>query len=116
MRNLTMLTDLYELTMLSGYRRHHMGGRKAVFYMFYRGGNDLSYAVMAGNAQFKDYILNLRFTPEDIAYLRSLGIFEAGFLDSLRDFRFEGDIDIMPEGTIIFPGEPLVRVTAPRER
>lgn len=113
MRNLTMLTDLYELTMLSGYRRHRMGERQAVFYMFYRSGEELSYAVMAGNAQLKDYILNLRFAQEDIAYLRSLGIFEEGFLNSLADFRFAGDIDIMPEGTIVFPGEPLVRVTAP---
>ncbi|MDD4079829.1 MAG: nicotinate phosphoribosyltransferase [Eubacteriales bacterium] len=113
MRNLTMLTDLYELTMLSGYHRHGMGERRAVFYMFYRGASELSYAVMAGNEQFKDYILNLRFSEEDVGYLRSLGIFGEGFLDSLKDFRFEGDIDIMPEGTIVFPGEPMVRVTAP---
>jgi nicotinate phosphoribosyltransferase len=113
MRNLTMLTDLYELTMLSGYHRHQMGDRRAVFYMFYRGGTNLDYAVMAGNAQFKEYVSDLRFTGEDIDYLRSLGIFEEGFLESLRDFRFEGNIDIMPEGTLIFPGEPLVRVEAP---
>ena len=113
MRNLTMLTDLYELTMLSGYRRHQMGNRRAVFYMFYRGGMDISYAVMAGNAQFKEYIQNLHFSGEDIDYLRSLNIFEEGFLESLRDFRFEGDIDIMPEGTLVFPGEPLVRVEGP---
>ncbi|NLG57679.1 MAG: nicotinate phosphoribosyltransferase [Clostridiales bacterium] len=113
MRNLTMLTDLYELTMLSGYRRHGMEDRQAVFYMFYRGASELSYAVMAGNEQFKDYVLNLHFSPEDIGYLRSLNIFEEGFLKSLADFRFEGDIDIMPEGAIVFPGEPMVRVRAP---
>ena len=113
MQNLTMLTDLYELTMLAGYRRHGMGNRRAVFYMFYRGASELSYAVMAGNAQFKEYILGLRFSREDISYLRSLGIFEEDFLSSLEHFRFEGDIDIMPEGTIVFPGEPLVRVKAP---
>ena len=113
MQNLTMLTDLYELTMLAGYRRHGMGNRRAVFYMFYRGASELSYAVMAGNAQLKEYILGLRFSREDISYLRSLGIFEEDFLSSLEHFRFEGDIDIMPEGTIVFPGEPLVRVKAP---
>jgi nicotinate phosphoribosyltransferase len=107
-----MLTDLYELTMLSGYRRHKMADRRSVFYMFFRGGENLNYAVMAGNEQFKEYVSNLRFTEEDIDYLRSLQIFEEGFLQSLRNFSFEGNIDIMPEGSFIFPGEPIVRVEA----
>ncbi len=78
--------------------------------MFYRGGMNISYAVMAGNAQFKA-CQNLHFSGEDIDYLRSLSIFEEGFLESLRDFRFEGDIDIMPEAPQCYEG--LVRVEGP---
>ncbi len=113
MSNWTMLTDLYQLTMLSGYDRHGMAEKRACFYMFFRAADNLSYAVMAGNEQLKTYIENLRFTEDDVQYLRSLGIFEEDFLRHLLRFRFEGDIFMPPEGTILFPGEPIVRVEAP---
>ena len=112
MQNLIMLTDLYQLTMMYGYHRHGTDGRRAVFTMFFRDAPGLNYAVMAGNEQFREYIVNLRFGEADIAYLDGLKQFDRDFLDSLRDFRFTGDIDIIPEGTIVFPGEPLVRVDA----
>ena len=113
MENLTMLTDLYQLTMLYGYHKHGMGSRRSVFTMFFRDAPGLRYAVMAGNQQLQDYIKGLRFTKEDIAYLDSLQLFDQGFLDFLRDFRFTGNIDAIPEGSLVFPGEPLVRVDAP---
>lgn len=117
MRNLTLLTDFYELTMMQAY--HHAQvttghNQWAVFDMFYREnpcGN--GYAIAAGLAQFVDYMKNLRFEEADIAYLRGTGAFKEPFLDYLRHFRFTGDIDAVPEGTVVFPGEPLVRVTAP---
>ena len=115
MRNLTLLTDFYELTMMQAY--HHAEastGRRqmAVFDMFYREnpcGN--GYAVAAGLAQLIDYIKNLRMDEDDIAYLRSTGTFGEAFLDFLKTFRFTGEIYAVPEGTVVFPGEPLVRVT-----
>ena len=113
MRNLTMLTDLYQLTMLNGYYQQGMQERRAVFDMFYRQQGPLSYAVMAGNEQVRDYLHNLRFTPEDAAYLRSLHLFEEGFLTWLQGLQFRFDIDMVPEGSFVFPGEPLVRVEAP---
>ena len=111
MTNLTMLTDLYELTMMYGYLKNGMAQRRAVFDMFYRrqpGGG--SYSIMAGVEQLREYILNLRFDEDDIAYLASLKLFDEVFFDRLRSFAFTGDIDAVPEGTIIFPGEPIVRV------
>jgi len=113
-QNLTLLTDLYELTMMQGYFRHKALNETVVFDMFYRqnpanGG----YAIMAGLAQLLDYIENLHFSPADIAYLNSLGIFGADFLSYLEGFRFSGDIHAIPEGTVIFPREPLIKVTAP---
>ena len=111
MSNLTMLTDLYELTMMYGYLKHGMERRRAVFDMFYRqppGGS--SYSIMAGVEQLRDYILNLHFDEDDLAYLRSLKLFDEEFLEKLRNFRFTADIYAVPEGSIIFPGEPIVRV------
>ncbi len=113
MRNLTMLTDLYQLTMLNGYFEHGMVERRAVFDMFFRRRETISYAVMAGNQQLREYLDNLRFTDRDIAYLRSLNLFGEDFLAWLKDFQFTCDIDIVPEGTFVFPGEPLVRVEGP---
>ena len=113
MRDLALLTDLYQLTMLFGYHRNGMSGRRAVFTMFYREAPGLQYAVMAGNAQLSEYISELHFREEDISYLDSLHLFDRDFLDSLRDFRFEGDILAVPEGSILFPGEPMVLVDAP---
>ncbi|HSK69951.1 MAG TPA: nicotinate phosphoribosyltransferase [Candidatus Limnocylindria bacterium] len=115
MENLTLLTDLYQLTMLYGYHQSGTGRKRAVFTMFYRDAPGLHYAVMAGNEQFREYVLNLAFTEADIAYLRSLRLFGEPFLESLRAFRFTGDVRAVPEGTIVFPGEPLVRVDAPLE-
>lgn len=114
MRNLTMMTDLYQLTMMSGYLYHGMENHRACFDLFYRGRGDLlTYAVAAGLEQVIEYVQNLRFDEEDINYLRSLGIFDDRFLDYLRNFRFTGDILAVPEGTIVFPDEPIMRVTAP---
>lgn len=111
--NLTLMTDLYELTMMQGY--YKTGNQEiCVFDAFYRtnpfhGG----YAIMAGLEQVIDYIKNLHFDKEDIKYLRSLHIFDEDFLEYLTTFRFTGDIYAIPEGTIIFPREPLIKVIAP---
>ncbi len=102
-RNLTLLTDLYELTMLYGYHRHGMASLKASFYMFFRAAPGLNYAVMAGNQQLKEYLLSLRFHEQDLSYLDSLHLFDRAFLERLKDFRFTGDIRLMPEGSFIFP-------------
>lgn len=113
-RNLTMMTDLYELTMMYGYYKHGMAKNRAVFDMFFRKPvGDSVYAMTAGLEQLIDYINNIHFSPEDIAYLRSLHLFDEDFLHVLGDLRFTGDLDAMPEGTLAFPGEPLVRVNAP---
>ncbi|MDD6204012.1 MAG: nicotinate phosphoribosyltransferase [Firmicutes bacterium] len=113
-RNLTMLTDLYQLTMMNGYLKHNMDDSEAVFDMFYRPlQNNSVYAVMAGLEQAIEYINNLHFGPEDIEYLRSLNLFDEQFFDYLRSFKFSGDIYAIPEGTPIFPGEPMIRVRAP---
>lgn len=111
--NLTLLTDLYELTMMQGYFKSG-NDQTVVFDAFYRTnpcGN--GYAVCAGLEQIIDYIKNLRFTKADIDYLESLKIFDKEFLDYLADFKFSGDIYAVPEGTIVFPKEPLVKVIAP---
>ena len=117
MRNLTLLTDFYELTMMQAYHHHQSTtGRKqvAVFDMFYREnpcGN--GYAVAAGLAQVIDYIESLTFTDDDIQYLRSTGTFNESFLEYLKSFRFSGNINAVPEGTVVFPGEPLLQIVAP---
>lgn len=113
-RNLTMMTDLYQLTMMYGYFKNGMGQSDAVFDLFFREvEGKLDYAVMAGTESVVQYIDNLHFTDDDIAYLDTLGLFDKPFLDYLRDFRFTGEIYAMPEGSIVFPREPLVRVRAP---
>ena len=114
MRNLTMMTDLYELTMMNGYWRYGMAKNVAVFDLFYRKqGDETAHAVAAGLEQAIEYVRSLHFSTEDIAYLRSLNTFDEGFLTLLKNFRFTGDIDAVPEGTIVFPTEPIVRVCAP---
>ncbi|MEE1199094.1 MAG: nicotinate phosphoribosyltransferase, partial [Christensenellales bacterium] len=114
MRNLTMLTDLYELTMMYGYYKCGMSNKRVTFDMFYRSkGESTQYAVMAGLEQLMEYIDNLHFSDTDLQYLRSLGHFDEDFLDMLKTFRFTGDIQAVPEGTIVFSQEPLIRVTAP---
>lgn len=111
--NLTLLTDLYQLTMMNGYRHCNLDGRRAVFDIFYRGSGGYSYAIAAGLEQAIDYILNLHFDESDIEYLRSLKIFDEDFLKALKDFEFTGDIKAVPEGTMVFPYEPILTVSAP---
>ena len=113
-RNLTMLCDFYELTMANGYFKSGMGQRIVYFDVFYRDNPDGGgYAVAAGLEQIVEYIRGLRFDEEDIAFLRSKQCFDEAFLNYLRTFRFTGDMWAVPEGTYVFPGEPLVIVRAP---
>lgn len=112
-QNLTLLTDFYELTMMQGYY-NNKNNDVVIFDMFYRDNPCGSgYAICAGLEQVIDYIKNLRFKEDDIEYLRSLKIFDEGFLSYLKDFRFTGDIYAIPEGTVVFPMEPLIKVIAP---
>ena len=113
-RNLTLLTDLYELTMMQGYFKEQNANETVIFDAFYRSNpNNNGYAICAGLDQAMDYLENLHFDGEDIDYLRSTGLFEEDFLEYLRDFRFTGDVYAIPEGTVVFPREPLVKVIAP---
>ena len=111
--NLTMMTDLYELTMMQGY--FFEGNEdKVVFDVFYRKNpSGSAYAITCGLDQVIDYIKNLSFSYEDIDYLRGLGIFKEDFLSYLAGFHFSGDIYAIPEGSVVFPKEPLVKVIAP---
>lgn len=112
-QNLTLLTDLYELTMMQGYFKSD-NQSVVVFDAFYRNNPCAGgYSVCAGLAQVIDYIENLHFDEDDINYLRSLNIFGEDFLSYLSSFRFSGDIYAVPEGSVIFPREPLVKVIAP---
>ena len=114
MRNLTMLTDLYQLTMMYGYMKTGLRDNIATFDMFYRSKDESThYAIMAGLEQLIDYIRNLHFDEHALDYLRSLNLFDEEFMQALRDFRFHGDIYAVPEGTPVFPGEPLLTVRAP---
>lgn len=112
--NLTMLTDFYEITMANGYFESGMAEDTAYFDMFFRkvpdGGG---YAIMAGLEQLIDYLKNLKFTEEDIEYLRGKGIFCEAFLEYLKNFEFKCDVWAVPEGTPIFPHEPIVTVRGP---
>ena len=111
--NLTLLTDLYELTMMQGYFKNPTD-QIVVFDAFYRKNPcDGGFAIAAGLEQIIEYIRDLHFTPDDICYLRSLNIFDPEFLEYLRGFHFTGDIYAIPEGTVVFPREPLVKVIAP---
>ena len=113
-RNLTMMTDFYQLTMMYGYMREDMMDKRAVFDLFYRRTSDSSaYAVAAGLEQLIEYINNLHFEEGDVAYLRSLKCFDEDFLQYLLTMRFDGDIYAVPEGTLVFPNEPIIRVEAP---
>ena len=112
--NMTMLCDFYELTMGNGYFETGFRDRITYFDVFFREVPDHGgFAVCAGLEQLIDYIQNLHFSEEDIAYLRGRNLFSDAFLDYLRDFKFTGDIWAVPEGTPIFPREPIVTVRAP---
>ena len=114
MRNLTMLMDYYELTMSNGYFVNGMKDTIVYFDVFFRENPDKGgYAIFAGLEQIVEYIKDLRFDEDDIEYLRKRGCFSEQFLDYLKSFRFSGDIWAIPEGTVVFPGEPLLTVRAP---
>ena len=113
-QNLTLLTDLYELTMMQGYFHNMDRNETVIFDAFYRSNpNGGGYAISAGLEQLINYIKELHFAPQDIDYLASLHIFDESFLDYLANFRFSGSIYAIPEGSVIFPREPLVKVIAP---
>ncbi|MCR5836096.1 MAG: nicotinate phosphoribosyltransferase [Lachnospiraceae bacterium] len=113
-RNLSMVMDLYELTMANGYFNGQDTDSKVAFDVFYRrnpfGGG---FGIFAGLEQIVEYINDLHFDDEDIKYLDSLGIFTKDFLEYLRDFKFKGDMYAFPEGTVMYPNEPLITVVAP---
>lgn len=114
MRNLTLLTDLYEITMMQAYFKNNNKNKMAIFDVFYRKNPmDGGYAISAGLEQVIEYINNLHFTEDDINYLASLKIFEDDFLDYLKNFKFTGDIHAIPEGSVMFPREPMLKVIAP---
>lgn len=112
-RNLTLLTDLYELTMMQGYYEKGQN-ENVIFDVFFRQNPcNNGYSVCAGLDQVIDYIKNSHFTYDDVDYLRGLGIFKEDFLHYLSGFHFSGDIYAIPEGTVVFPKEPLLKVVAP---
>ncbi len=114
MKNLTLLTDLYQLTMINGYFENNVHNDIVVFDMFFRknackGG----YTIVCGIDQLVDYINNLNFSDSDLEYLRSLNLFSEKFLIFLKEFKFTGDIYAVEEGSIMFPNEPIIRIKAP---
>jgi len=112
--NLTLLTDFYELTMANGYFEHGLKDQIACFDMFFRRVPDNGgFAIMAGLKQVIYYIDNLNFNDDDIEFLRSKGIFSEEFLEYLKNFKFECDVWAIPEGTPIFPHEPILTVKGP---
>ena len=114
MRNLTLLTDLYQLTMMNGYYEKNIHEDIVVFDMFFRkNACDGGYTIICGIEQLAEYINNLHFSDDDLDYLRSLNLFSEGFLNFLKDFKFTGDIYAVEEGTVMFPGEPIITVKAP---
>lgn len=112
-RNLTLLTDLYQLTMMNGYLKQNRKDEIAVFDVFFRQNGIITYSLACGLEQIVDYVLNLHFGDDEIEYLKSLNLFCPEFIDCLRDFKFTGDIYAVPEGTVVFPGEPILTVKAP---
>lgn len=113
-RNLSMVMDLYELTMGNGYFTGDDTSTKVVFDVFYRNNPDKGgFSIFAGLGQIIEYIENLHFDDKDIAYLRSLGIFDEKFLEYLKSFKFKGDIYALEEGTVMYPDEPVITVIAP---
>lgn len=113
MRNLTLLTDLYQLTMGQGYFREGKHEQLAVFDVFFRPQKLITYSVAAGMEQVAEYLENLRFNEDDIEYLASLGLFTGDYLDYLSELRFTGDMIAVQEGEIVFPYEPILTIRAP---
>ncbi len=113
MVNITMLTDFYQLTMMNGYDFNQKSDEIMVFDMFYRKNpNNGGYTIVCGINEVIDYVENLKFTKEDIDYLRKQDIFNEEFLKYLENFKFEGEIYAVEEGSIMFPNEPIIRVKA----
>jgi nicotinate phosphoribosyltransferase len=113
-RNLTLLVDFYELTMANGYLKTGVGDKIVYFDMYFRRVPDEGgFCIMAGVQQLIEYMNNIEFTQDDIDYLRNKGAFSEDFLQYLRDFKFECDVWAIPEGTPVFPNEPLVIVRGP---
>ena len=113
-RNLTMMMDLYEMTMANGYFSEETRADSVTFDVFYRKNPDNGgFAIFAGVEQIIEYIENLHFEEDDIAYLRGLHLFDEEFLEYLKEYHFHGNISAFPEGTIMYPNEPILTVTAP---
>lgn len=113
-RNISMMMDLYEMTMANGYFANQQKPQKVVFDVFYRRNPDQGgYAVFAGLEQVVEYAENLHFDSADMDYFRSLNLFSEEFLQYLKEFRFTGDIYAFPEGTVMYPNEPVITVVAP---
>ena len=114
MRNLSLLTNLYQLTMLQGYFEEKQANETVIFDMFFRNNpHSGGYSVCAGLQQVIEYIEGLHFADEDISYLKTLNLFSNKFLSYLKDFKFTGDIYAIPEGSVIFPKEPIMKIVAP---
>ena len=112
----SLVTDLYQLTMAAAYHRYGMNAHASFELFARRLPTRRGYAVAAGLAHAVEYLEHLRFAPEDIDYLRTVpGLDEqpAAFFDAVAGLRFTGDLDAVPEGTVVFPNEPILRVTAP---
>ena len=112
-RNLTLLTDFYELTMMYGYFKHGKQDEIATFDVFFRPFEESNFCIAAGLQQAVEYIESIHFGEEEIDYLRSTNAFDEEFLAWLADFKFTGTVKAIPEGTVVFPFEPLMTVTAP---
>ena len=113
-RNLTMMMDFYEMTMANGYFASNDKDAKVAFDVFYRKNPDEGgFAIFAGLEQVIEYVENMRFSEEDVAYFRAQHMFSEEFLDYLRNFQFKGDIYALPEGTVMYPNEPILTVVAP---
>ncbi|MBQ1815765.1 MAG: nicotinate phosphoribosyltransferase, partial [Ruminococcus sp.] len=113
-KNLSMLCDFYEFTMSNGYFKNGFYKRNVYFDVFFRKVPDNGgFAIAAGLEQVISYIKNLHFSDDDISYLRTKGIFDEQFLEYLSNFKFHGDIYAVPEGTPVFPNEPVMTVRAP---
>ena len=109
-RNISMMMDLYEMTMANGYFSSASKEDRVTFDVFYRNNPDGGgFAIFAGLEQVVEYIENLHFTEEDVAYFRSLNLFDDAFLDYLADYHFTGDVFAFPEGTIMYPTSRLLR-------
>ena len=113
MRNLTLLTDLYQITMGYGFYKNGKHEETVTFDLFFRRRELITYSIAAGLEQAVDYLLNWHFDEEDIAYLRSLNLFDEGFLEYLKNMKFTGDLYAVREGEPVFPGEPILTIKAP---